>query len=400
MALCFFAPISLTITKLISILIILLWLFSGQYKLKTLSVLNNKLALASIIFFMFHVFSLIWTEDLRWGWIILRKMIEFLIFIPVLLTIAKYENFKIYLFAFSLGIFFTAIFILLTYSGHPISLPYGKGASLSPFMSSTSQGVFFAFAIFVGLSETYRNLKLDSKKGRVHSFFWVIFVILIAVINFNSDSRVGYIASLIALFVFFFMNFKFRFFLILFSSFMFLLISFSYNYSETFKSRVDLANAEISQYLNGEYKTRSSLIQRLYWSEKSIEIIRDNFFLGVGIGDFKDEMSLYAKEDKTDIRPHANPHNMYLLVFSTTGVFGFLSLLSIFFITMNKTYKEKNNMKKSYGVFLNLVFMSIMFSDTYLLGHFTQLLLAIFLSALYSKPYITQNENFNNYSKI
>ena len=71
----FFLPITVLGNNIAIWLIVILWFFSGNYKEKFQQIKNHSLALASILFFLIHIFALIWTENLDWGFEILRKML-------------------------------------------------------------------------------------------------------------------------------------------------------------------------------------------------------------------------------------------------------------------------------------------------------------------------------------
>jgi len=65
--LAFLMPLTVFGGNLIIVIICVLWLFSGNYKSKFDQIINNKLMLASIVFFCIHLVGLLWTEDLIWG---------------------------------------------------------------------------------------------------------------------------------------------------------------------------------------------------------------------------------------------------------------------------------------------------------------------------------------------
>jgi len=386
----FTSTLSLTFSKLFSILIILFWFFSGQYKAKLSAILNNNLALASIAFFTWQVIGLAWTENFEWGIRILIKTIEFLILIPILLTIVRYENFKIYTAAFMLGIILTILLVLLEYSGFNANLnllEYINYGLRAPFLGSISQGIFFAVATFIVLKEINLLIKNGQFSRKLFkSGFLVAILFLLIALNFDSFSRAGQISTLLALFIFALTTFRFKTFFLFFGAFFIIIISIFWNYSETFKHRVYQAYSEVISYSNGKLET-TSVGQRLFWSEKSLEISKNNFLFGVGTGDFKNELDKEIRKVDTNIPSHVNPHNMYLLVLVQSGFIGLLLFLNIFFTSIYKTYREKDKLKKNYGIFFNALFLLIMFSDSYLLGHFTQLLFAIFFSAIYSNSY-------------
>ena len=87
--LAFFMPLTVFGANLIIVIICVLWLISGNYKSKFNQIINNKLMIASIVFFCLHVVGLLWTEDLSWGLHIVHKMWYFIGLLPILYTIVR-----------------------------------------------------------------------------------------------------------------------------------------------------------------------------------------------------------------------------------------------------------------------------------------------------------------------
>jgi O-antigen ligase len=67
------------------------------------------------------------------------------------------------------------------------------------------------------------------------------------------------------------------------------------------------------------------------------------------------------------------------------GLIGLLSMLSIFYYQFKYSFNASNSTKfiRDVGITLPLVFLVIMWSDSYLLGHYTSLLFVFFGSFLY-----------------
>ena len=59
-ALAFSMPLTVAGANFIIVLIVLLWIFSGNYKSKFLRIKQSKLMLASIIFYSIHILFLCW----------------------------------------------------------------------------------------------------------------------------------------------------------------------------------------------------------------------------------------------------------------------------------------------------------------------------------------------------
>ena len=61
-ALAFMFPLTVAGGNLVIGIIVLIWLLSGNYQAKFNQIINNKLAVLSILFFSLHVLGLIWTD--------------------------------------------------------------------------------------------------------------------------------------------------------------------------------------------------------------------------------------------------------------------------------------------------------------------------------------------------
>ena len=115
----------------------------------------------------------------------------------------------------------------------------------------------------------------------------------------------------------------------------------------------------------------------------SWEIIKKNPFLGVGTGDFPEEYKKINLINTPVMNNATNPHNMYILVFAQLGLLGLISFLSIFYFQFKIAFNSKNIITKDVGLALPIMFLVIMFSDSYLLGHFTTLIFIFFSAFLY-----------------
>ena len=102
-------PLSVAGANLVAGLIIIFWFITKGLKNRIKEIFKNKVALASISFFMIHVIGLLWTVNIEWGMEIIRKMLEFGLLLPVLLTITKQANYHQYVNSFLIAIFIMVI---------------------------------------------------------------------------------------------------------------------------------------------------------------------------------------------------------------------------------------------------------------------------------------------------
>ena len=115
----------------------------------------------------------------------------------------------------------------------------------------------------------------------------------------------------------------------------------------------------------------------------SYELFKKEPFLGVGTGDFPGEYKKINMINTPGLPDTANPHNMYILVLAQLGFLGLVSLLSIFYYQIKFSFYASNRFISDVGFTLPALFLVIMWSDAYLLGHFTTLMFIFFSSFLH-----------------
>jgi len=164
--------------------------------------------------------------------------------------------------------------------------------------------------------------------------------------------------------------------IILFSSILILFLAF--NNSQIFKDRVFETINDVQKFSE---EKNTSLGLRVQYAIYSFEIFRENPLIGVGTGDFSDEFKKINKVNNVFI---TNPHNNYLFVLGQFGILGLISMLYIFFKQI--TSLDKNSvLMKNLGFGFTIFFMIICIGDSYILGHYTSLMLVFFSSLLYSQ---------------
>ena len=195
-SLAFLLPITVFGANLVIVIIVLLWLFSGNYKEKYLRIVSSKLLVASIIFFLLHVVGLIWTEDLIWGFEIVHKMWYFLLLFPVLSSIVDKRYTKYYVTAFLTAITLTEIISYLVWFEIIGRFKNAIVYDPTPFMSHVSYNPILAFAIYLVLHEILFNKKLSNLAFSLHSFF----ALSMSINMFITGGRAGQIVFFVMLY--------------------------------------------------------------------------------------------------------------------------------------------------------------------------------------------------------
>ena len=376
-SLAFIFPLTVVGGNILMGIIVLLWIFSGDYKSKFFLIRNNALAVASILFFLAHLIGLLWTSDFIWGLHILKKMQDFLIFLPILLTITKKSNIKYYISSFLLAITISEVLSYLVWFE---IIPPFKNATVenpTPFMSHISYNPFLAFAFYLVSHEALFNKSLKV----FYRYMYGLFSITMSINMFITGGRAGQVVFFVLLMLLIFQvygrSIKFLFTTLFLFLFVFLT---AYNFSPLFNERFNRIGNEIYNY---ESNKGTSVGLRLTFAIHSWEIIKNNPVFGVGTGDFPNAYKKINMSETPHLANAKNPHNMYTLVTSQLGIFGLLSMLYLLYVQIKLSRLNKSKFLGDVGLVLPILFLVIMWSDSYLLGHYTTFLFVFFSSFLY-----------------
>ena len=394
--LAFLMPLTVAGANSVIVIICLLWLCSGNYKSKFNEIKSSNFLVSSIVFYFLHILGMLWTEDIAWGLHMLHKMWYFLLLLPVLFSIMKKEYIWPIIYAFLVAIAITEVISYLIW--FEIITPF-KSATLSnptPFMSHVSYNPILAFAIYIVAHEIFFYKNLSKFQFSFYSFF----LISMAFNMFITGGRAGqvmFFAAVSVLIFQFFNSEKIKSLLIIFITIPTIFFS-AYQISDLFKYRVDSAIEDIIRYegVNLEDRTWSDkdniyafanintpVGERISYALFSWEIFKTSPIFGVGTGDFPKEYKKLNKIYSPRMVTTSHPHNMYSLVGVQLGILGLLSLMSIFYFQIVQSFESSNRFIRDVGITLPLMYLLIMLSDSYLLGHYTTLMFVLFSSFLY-----------------
>lgn len=129
---------------------------------------------------------------------------------------------------------------------------------------------------------------------------------------------------------------------------------------------------------------------RFYINSCTIEIIKNNFLFGVGIGDFtKQQLSCYKSRIiknsiyKDIYKEELNPHNQYLTYFSAGGLFLMVSFLAVMFNGLKRALLQKHYY---YLLFLLIISINLLFESMFI-RMFGVLFFCLFNSLLQHKEF-------------
>ena len=374
----FLMPLTVFGSYFVIVIICCIWLISGNYKTKLNLIFSSKLMLASLLFFGLHVVGMLWTEDLQWGLHIIHKMWYFFLLWPILFTLVKKDYIKYYVGAFLLAITFTEILSYLVWFEIIPEFRYAKIWNPTPFMSHISYNPILAFAIYL----ISHQVLFQDKLSKLKRYIYFSLAITMSINMFITGGRAGHVMYFVMLSILIFQYFNYKKIrsLILIMIVIPSVFYTAYQSSDIFNKRVDMA---VENTLNYSENKGSSVGRRITWAINSWDIIKKNLIIGVGTGDLPSEYKKINQINSPELPNINNPHNMYTLVLIQLGLLGFFSFFSIFYYQIKLSFRSSDKYIRDIGVTLPVLFLVIMFSDSYLLGHYTSLMFIFFSSFLY-----------------
>jgi O-antigen ligase len=106
------------------------------------------------------------------------------------------------------------------------------------------------------------------------------------------------------------------------------------------------------------YNQKESSTLRFSAMQASVDLIKENWLVGVGTGDVIDELDKYyiEKEYAAAGRGHTNPHNQFLRSFLMSGIFGLVSVLLLFYLMFKTSFKKKSILAVYWAFIMLMIF--------------------------------------------
>ena len=357
-------PLSIAVSNITLILLMITVVFEGDLKNKIRKICSSKWMVSIIILILLYYFY--WFvfgtySDTLW----ILKRVSILWFLPVFYsTKFSYKTTQKAVFVFLISMFISSVIAISENYGF-INLN-GDNWTWSAFLKYTDHNVFLALSILI-LIYAYFNITLSSLIKNIFIFFLLVYLFSI----FSEAGKTGQIALVLLIVVYIFQELrKNTKKLVLSLALIFMSVYVIYNSSENLQKRFE---KEINMVLNKESSNRLLLLQH------SVEIIKQKPFVGHGAGSFSDKFGAINEETNKIVRyNHKTPHNNYLYIWMELGILGLVALVSIFYFQIREL-KTLNG--GSIMVLLPIMYLLIMFTDSYFLS-FNTLVLYIYLSII------------------
>jgi len=349
-------PISKAAVNILEVLMLLLWIYQGEWKHKyeLLKAQRFMLFLGAFIVYMF--ISIPWASDTAFALKYIAKYHHFLV-IPVIYTALERKYIKYVFVAFVASVFISEImsygiyFNLFTYKHATHEFP-------TPFMHHITYSVVLVFTSMILLTNFVHQKKLGYK------IFEILFFTTIITNLFINGGRTGQVIFIVIMFVVSLMYIKHKLKAILSASaVIFITFFLAYNFSSNFPVRVHQFEHGISKIIHNDDYTGQGGMRAALWIVGS-EVFLDNPIVGTGIGNEMKDANHYASlhSFKTkDMNGFSDYHNVFVNVAAQLGIIGLSFILLIFYSLFKLPFKTKQ-----YKV-LNTVFVIsfILFSCTH-----------------------------------
>ena len=337
------------------------WVIEGDLKNKFLHILHNKLALLFISFYIIHLLGLLYTQNLNSGLFDIQVKLSLLIF-PVIFSSKPFDESKTRIIGMMLiigGIIASTIML-----SRSIYLLYSNGENtffyqtFSIFLHPSYLSMYLNISISWILISISQN-NLPKKQNRY--LILVILLFSVVIILLASKSGIFTLTLTFLLFLSYLILYKknYKMGAIVLIGFVGILFFVFHYFPFTSKRITQLTEAFENKDIKNNEVVESTSMRMLIW-KASNSVIKNNFALGVGTGDSKDELiKEYKKRDMTyAVSSNLNAHNAFYQVFISLGVGGFLLLCLNLLIPLLSSLKNKNFFYLSFILILTFNFLS------------------------------------------
>jgi len=392
----FIFPISIAGANVILGVMIVLWLFEGNFKEKISKLLNCKVFIALLIIISGMLFSTFISDSINEGYLIssgikneydfiFRYIIFYTFVLIIFLTSIKKEFLEKVLSFFILGMLFSEIISYLIYFKlipteklKYMGLIYRNAYPWdpSPFMHHSFYSMFLAITVLILIDRLFKE------KNTILRIFIGIFIITATANLFINGGRTGQLAFILGFLGYSFFKIPKRYFI--FSIlFIFSLIFLSYKFSPVFNKRINLAVNDLQLINKNNYKT--SWGQRIAMDKIVIEYLKFHP-LGGRAGENKKDIlnfaKMYNKNLFNAIKNYVHLHNQYFQYWIDGTIFALLAYLFLLFYLPIKT-------KEALVIGIYIIFMFSSISDGLMYRPKTCLLF-LFLSGYFIKRFNIQ----------
>jgi O-antigen ligase len=381
----FALPLSRGAVSLFSALLIVLWIFEGNFKLKYQLFLANKVVLSLFAFLLFNGVSLLWSEHFAEALDYIKK---YWYFFPLLTLFTSLKKEYIYkaISAFIFGMFISEViaygvfFELWEFKHATVKNP-------SPFMHHIEYSVFLALTALILLNRIF------NKKEIRHKLFYIFFFITVSGNLFLTSGRTGQLAFAVGLFVLAIVSFKSKVRALLVTIVLGVgILSIAFTVSTTFHNRIITGKNNLIDVVEKQNYCTSWGSRIGAWILAKEMIVSDPV-LGVGNADnmYQFHILIDTKHPKMKCmhKSFMHMHNQYLQIWTSIGIIGLIFFALIFYHLYRLKIKDRELSNIRYVYMAVLLFALI--PEVLLHRQFSMALFALMVG-MFLAQYRVENE--------
>jgi O-antigen ligase len=321
-----------------------LWLLEGNFKSKYAIVKRHKHYIIilglSAVFLLLHLLGILYSENVSRAWTDVQIKLTLFIFPVVMLGLNSYYRKYPHamLVAFFIGNVVASVFALaFGYINNPGDVSVGLQRLGS--IHHTYYSMYLNFSIVFGLYALENNLY------HIRKIYWGGAIMFLSIMVWLADSRSGILILSCILLGWggykISLNKKFVKWLVGFAGggviLLFILVFKSGHYDSLLHSF-----QHFSYYKEQNFTADKVPVRVKIWNS-SFDVIEQNWIIGTGTGDVRDDLSnSYKKYGYTNCyESNFNAHNQYIEIFMKLGIFGFIILLLLIFVPLYYAIKNK-----------------------------------------------------------
>lgn len=323
----FTLPLSRAAVSFFVLWFVVLFIVQNDYRNRWNQLKNSRAFQAMGLFIAFLFLSSLWSSDTH-ETLKQMRLYSYWIVIPILAVNLKKEWLPNIITAFLGGMFISEIlaygiyFELWSINGRTPDYP-------TPFMTHIHYSVFLATTAVILFS------RLLSQRYTWRSKLPMLIFFLTSTGNLMiSTGRTGQLAFLVAMGIAVILHYRLTLkSLLIFGVFSSILFIGAYNTIDLFKQRFDMGISDIQKLQNNNFE--SSWGQRVVYWFVTIDILKNDPLLGVGIGDYKEAAISVLTENVHNLpastiticKGMSHYHNQYLMILAQVGIIGFSLML-------------------------------------------------------------------------
>ena len=282
------------------------------------------------LFYLMHVVGLLWTENLDFAYMDLGMKSTLAIFPLFFLLYRPALNWRLFVQCFVLGALISIFINLILSTGTYLQINHSSayiGEQLSHLMHRGYWSLYLSIAYFFLLKLAFKNPKV---KWIALNLFGALFIALFIVFSESKESLLALLLisvwGLIKLVLLLKYKWVLPIVIVVFASGIFVAYSSIPSLERRVNSTFKVLSKPIESY---DKRSTESTTARIFLWSSSIDLIKENFWWGVGTGDIKDELiqKNYDNGYSGVAEENYNCHNQFFNSFVAIGFFSFVFLL-------------------------------------------------------------------------